>query len=144
MRKGGGDLVIGTQCVMIDEAYVHAHPEARTGHFVCLSVRDTGHGMDAATLARIFEPFFTTKDIGKGTGLGLATIYGIVKQHQGWVEVESEVGEGTTFKVYFAASCKAPPRPIFGPPQEAPGGDETILLVEDEPALTTSICCSRT
>jgi PAS domain S-box-containing protein len=131
----GGDLCIGTRYLAIDEAYVHAHPEARTGHFVCLSVSDTGHGMDAATLARIFEPFFTTKDIGKGTGLGLATIYGIVKQHQGWVEVESEVGEGTTFKVYLPVSCKGAVGQILHRPKDVPGGDETILVVEDEPAL---------
>ena len=134
MRRGG-DLVLGTRCVEIDGTYVHSHPEARAGHFVCLTVSDTGHGMDAATLARIFEPFFTTKDVGKGTGLGLATIYGIVKQHQGWVEVESEVGEGTAFKIYVPASCKAMPHDTARPAREVPGGDETILVVEDEPAL---------
>jgi nitrogen-specific signal transduction histidine kinase/ActR/RegA family two-component response regulator len=131
----GGDLVIGTSCVHVDESYVHSHPEARTGYFVCLSMRDTGHGMDAATLARIFEPFFTTKDIGKGTGLGLATIYGIVKQHQGWVEVASQVGEGTIFKIYFPVSCKAAASARLDRPRHVPGGDETILVVEDEPAL---------
>ncbi|HXG46396.1 MAG TPA: response regulator [Methylomirabilota bacterium] len=131
----GGDLTIGTRCVAIDETYAAAHPEARLGYFVCLSVTDTGHGMDAATKARIFEPFFTTKEVGKGTGLGLATIYGIVKQHEGWIEVESEVGEGTEFRIFLAASCHASRSSSLEKPQDVPGGDETILVVEDEPAL---------
>src|SRR5205814_8638740 len=109
--------------------------EARKGYFVGLSVSDTGHGMEQATLARIFEPFFTTKEIGKGTGLGLATVYGIVKQHQGWIEVESQVGQGTTFKIYIPAKSKARLTPDGKQSQEIPGGDETILVVEDEVAL---------
>jgi CheY-like chemotaxis protein len=98
-------------------------------------VSDTGHGMDSMTLARIFEPFFTTKEIGKGTGLGLATVYGIVQQHQGWVEVESQVGQGTTFKVFLPIATKAAPKDRAAKSADVPGGDETILVVEDEPAL---------
>src|SRR5438874_9150995 len=103
----GGTLTLHTFTGDIDDAYVQRQPEARKGYFVGLSVSDTGHGMEQATLARIFEPFFTTKEIGKGTGLGLATVYGIVKQHQGWIEVESQVGQGTTFKIYIPAKSKA-------------------------------------
>jgi PAS domain S-box-containing protein len=134
----GGRLTVSTATVTIDEAYVRQQPEARPGSFVCLSVTDTGCGMSKETLARIFEPFFTTKDVGKGTGLGLATVYGIVKQHQGWAEVSSQLGVGTTFRVYFPASTK--PLEVSGAdrpasPQAVRGRHETILLVEDEPVL---------
>ncbi|HTJ00463.1 MAG TPA: response regulator [Dongiaceae bacterium] len=132
----GGQLLVTTRAVEIDAEYVRNHPEARPGQFVCLSVRDTGCGIDPKTLGRIFEPFFSTKEVGQGTGLGLATVYGIVKQHQGWIEVTSTVGAGTTFKIYFPASkagaADAEPNQS---PQELRGGTETILLVEDEPAL---------
>jgi len=99
-------------------------------------VEDTGCGMDAATLKSIFEPFSTTKDVGKGTGLGLATVYGIVKQHLGWIEVTSAVGEGTRFSVFLPQAAKKPG--ALGPaekPAKLLGGTETILLVEDEPAV---------
>ncbi|HEY0455242.1 MAG TPA: PAS domain S-box protein, partial [Verrucomicrobiae bacterium] len=132
----GGRLVISTSVASLDEAYVQQHPEARPGQFVCLTVRDTGCGMGKETLARIFEPFFTTKDVGKGTGLGLATVYGIVKQHQGWVEVNSDLSLGTTFKIYLPET-KKPIEPLDKTPLQANvrGGNETILLVEDEPVL---------
>jgi len=133
----GGTLTISTHPVEINDAYVQTHPEARLGAFVCLRVSDTGSGMDAATMTRIFEPFFTTKEVGKGTGLGLATVYGIVKQHEGWIEVGSEVGKGSTFNVFLPASSE----PIKAQPHESPvnaavrGGEETILVVEDELVL---------
>src|SRR5204863_2466179 len=111
------------------------HPEAREGSFICLGVSDSGHGMDARTLSRIFEPFFTTKEVGKGTGLGLATVYGIVAQHQGWIEVESQVGQGTTFKVFLPQATKAALKEAADRPKVIPGGNETILLVEDETPL---------
>jgi two-component system, cell cycle sensor histidine kinase and response regulator CckA len=133
----GGTLTISTNPVEMNDAYVQTHPEARLGAFVCLRVSDTGCGMDPATMARIFEPFFTTKEVGKGTGLGLATVYGIVKQHEGWVEVSSEPGHGTTFNVFFPASSepvKAPP-PEVAQTTEVRGGHETILVVEDELVL---------
>jgi signal transduction histidine kinase/CheY-like chemotaxis protein len=133
----GGTLTITTDAVEVDEAYAQKHPESRPGSFVCLEVTDTGCGMDPATIARIFEPFFTTKEVGKGTGLGLATVYGIVKQHNGWIEVISEVRRGASFRVFFPASHKkAEPRTIDGGGAiEVRGGKETILIVEDEPVL---------
>jgi two-component system cell cycle sensor histidine kinase/response regulator CckA len=133
----GGQLLITTSTVQIDEAYVQQHHESRAGDFICLAVTDTGVGMARETLSKIFEPFFTTKEVGKGTGLGLATVYGIVKQHQGWIEVMSEVGIGTTFKIYFPRTN----RPMelaeksSSPNDKVQGGHETILLVEDEPVL---------
>ena len=132
----GGELTISTFAVEVNNAFVRLHPDARTGLFVCLRVSDTGCGMDAATLSRIFEPFFTTKPVGKGTGLGLATVYGIVKQHQGWIEVTSQVGQGSTFNIFIPASA----RPIEAPggqltTEAVRGGNETILVVEDEPVL---------
>jgi len=129
----GGQLSVRIAIVDVNESHVQRHPEARMGRFVCVSKADTGSGIPPENLSRIFEPFFTTKEVGKGTGLGLATVYGIVKQHQGWVEVESTVGKGTTFRIYI---------PHVGEEQtqaEKPttqivirGGTETILLVEDE------------
>jgi CheY-like chemotaxis protein len=138
----GGKLIISTSSVEIASTYVLQHPEARAGRFVCLKVTDTGSGMSKDTLNRIFEPFFTTKEVGKGTGLGLATVYGIVKQHQGWVEVESELGKGTTFQVFIPATEKSSETSFMkSAPKPAPkGGHETILLVEDEPVLRELAC----
>ena len=133
----GGKLFINTTSVTIDEAYAQQHADSRPGDFVCLTVRDTGCGMDRKTLDRIFEPFFSTKEVGKGTGLGLATVYGIVKQHDGWIEVSSEVGVGTTFKIYFPAVQRNTESASEVPTSSEPvrGGRETILVVEDEPVL---------
>jgi signal transduction histidine kinase/CheY-like chemotaxis protein len=133
----GGRLTIGIDIVTIDDDYVKSHADARAGQFVRMRVTDTGTGMDDATLHRIFEPFFTTKEVGKGTGLGLATVYGIVKQHEGWLEVSSEPNKGTTFDVFFPSSGKilAPKKQKAIPQETAPGGTETILIVEDEPVL---------
>jgi len=133
----GGKLTIGLDTVTIDDGYAKAHADARAGRFIRLRVTDTGIGMDVPTLHRIFEPFFTTKEVGKGTGLGLATVYGIVNQHEGWIEVNSEPGKGSTFDVFIPASDKVippkTPKPV--PVDATTGGSETILIVEDEPVL---------
>ncbi|MBI3849400.1 MAG: response regulator [Verrucomicrobia bacterium] len=135
----GGNLVINTRAQEIDAAYVQQNPEAQAGDFVCLSVSDTGCGMDAETLSHIFEPFFTTKEVGRGTGLGLSTVYGIVKQHQGWVEATSEPGQGALFKIFLPASSEGA-EPLLDKttppaPPAARGGLETVLVVEDETPL---------
>ncbi len=134
---GGGQLSIRISVAYVDVKYRPYHPESRSGTFVCLSVVDNGCGIAPENLRRIFEPFFTTKGVGKGTGLGLATVYGIVKQHQGWVEVQSETDKGAAFHVYLPASTGTDPDPAVAPeqkPAEQPvrGGKETILVVEDE------------
>jgi CheY-like chemotaxis protein len=132
----GGQLYVVTEKASLDEAHVRVNPEARAGEFVCLTVRDTGSGIAAEHLPRIFEPFFTTKEVGKGTGLGLATVYGIVKQHQGWVEVSSYAGAGTTFKVFLPATvASATTAEAQATEVELCGGTETILLVEDDEAV---------
>jgi CheY-like chemotaxis protein len=118
-----------------------AHPEVRPGQFVCLSATDNGCGIAPENLRRIFEPFFTTKEVGKGTGLGLATVYGIVKQHHGWIEVESEPDQGTAFRVYLPC-CKKADGPVDDEPETRPirGGTETILVVEDEAPVRDLTC----
>jgi signal transduction histidine kinase/ligand-binding sensor domain-containing protein/ActR/RegA family two-component response regulator len=137
MTPKGGLLLIETRLRTLTESDARANPEARPGSFVCLSVTDTGCGMDEGVLQHIFEPFFTTKEVNKGTGLGLATVYGIVKQHHGWVEVASRVGSGSTFSVFLpsrVAPDAAEPGPLV---EHAYGGKETILLVEDERTVRT-------
>ncbi len=128
----GGQLGIRLNVMDVGEPYTVHHPDARSGKFVCISVTDTGTGIAPENLPRIFEPFFTTKAVGKGTGLGLATVYGIVKQHQGWIELESHLGKGTTFRIFIPragadAAIEKPTTAIT-----VRGGSESILLVEDE------------
>lgn len=133
----GGALTLETTVVAFETTREPGapHPEARAGRFACLRVTDTGSGMAPDVLAHLFEPFFTTKDVGKGTGLGLATVHGIVHQHQGWIEVESTVGRGSTFVVYLplAAPPAATPAPALTMPVRT--GCGTILFVEDEAAV---------
>ncbi len=132
----GGELFIRSTATEITQARAQQNPEARVGRFVCLTVADTGAGMDAQVLGRIFEPFFTTKEVGKGTGLGLATVYGIVKLHRGWIEVSSEVNKGSAFNVFLPATPKPAHTPSAKPKEmEIRGGNEGLLLVEDEAEL---------
>ena len=136
----GGHLIIQTAGMEFDEFVVSQMPLARPGSFVCLSVSDSGCGIPPEILPKIFEPFFTTKDIGKGTGLGLATVFGIVQQHQGWINVYSEVNHGTTFRIYLPRLAKNAISKISQPAlAEMRGGQETILLVEDDPSLRLSV-----
>lgn len=131
-----GTITIATSNVELDENYVREHEPTIPGEYVLLSVRDTGSGMDEATKARIFEPFFTTKEPGKGTGLGLASVYGIVKQSNGYVWVYSEPGQGTTFKLYFPrVQADVEPLNIAPAKPAITRGNETIVLVEDEATL---------
>ena len=131
---GGGRLTVKTQNVEIDEEFCRIHAYGLVGNYVLLTISDSGEGMDATTLRHIFEPFFTTKELGRGTGLGLSTVYGIVKQHAGFIDVSSELGQGTTFRVYFPASSGIP-QPRATVASEASGGTETILLAEDDDGL---------
>ncbi len=132
----GGRLTISTIVLRVGEAHQRRNSEAHSGDHVCLTVTDTGSGMDATVLGHIFEPFFTTKAVGKGTGLGLATAFGIVKQHSGWIEVESHVGSGTTFKVFLPV-CGRPVQAIQAATSLIPiqPGTGTVLVAEDEKAL---------
>jgi signal transduction histidine kinase/CheY-like chemotaxis protein len=127
---GGGDLYLGTDDVDIDENFIKPY-RVEPGSYVCITVSDNGLGMDKATQQRIFEPFFTTKKMGRGTGLGLASAYGIIKNHGGFIEVESEAGEGASFHIYLPASDKQviDETDAF---EEVLKGNETILLVDDE------------
>jgi two-component system, cell cycle sensor histidine kinase and response regulator CckA len=132
---GGGKLIVETQSSELDQAYAATHSEVAAGSYVQIAMTDTGCGMSKETLEHIFEPFFTTKEPGKGTGLGLATVYGIVKQSSGHITVYSEPGVGTTFKIYFPSLDKSVPLPVSQPLAAAPKGEGTVLLVEDESAL---------
>ena len=131
----GGRLVIKTENVTLDKDFVSSHLGAVPGSYLLLTVSDTGRGMDRETMEHIFEPFFTTKKFGKGTGLGLASVYGIVKRHGGYINCYSEPGQGTLFKIYLPASGQDEgeiAREAETPPR---GGNETILVVDDEEAI---------
>jgi CheY-like chemotaxis protein len=132
----GGRLIVSTGVVIFPEATGRGPEQSRPGEFVCLTVSDTGTGIDPEILPHIFEPFFTTKEVGKGTGLGLATVYGVMQQHEGWVSVESVPGQSTTFRAYFPRLTSANPEaPSGAATEQIRGGHEVILLVEDEWAV---------
>jgi CheY-like chemotaxis protein len=131
----GGQVSITTSVETIHRAPMPMDPEERSGDYVCLTFSDNGTGMDTQILGRIFEPFFTTKPVGKGTGLGLSTVFGIVRQHRGWVEVESKPNQGTTFRVYFPASQQAAEKTEPVVDTVLRSGRETVLVAEDEDDL---------
>jgi signal transduction histidine kinase/ActR/RegA family two-component response regulator len=134
--SSGGQLTIRAGQAAFTAADVSSQAERRAGPFIRLSVSDTGSGMDNAVVQHLFEPFFTTKEVGKGMGLGLATVHGMVTQHQGWIEVKSEVGKGTTFDIYFPIAAR-PARKVEAEPaaSASSAGKETVLIVEDEEML---------
>jgi two-component system, cell cycle sensor histidine kinase and response regulator CckA len=137
----GGKLTIETQKLKVDQGYALARPPLKAGQYVQLAVTDTGHGMDAATKSRIFEPFFTTKEPGKGTGLGLATVYGVVRQSGGFIWVETSPGNGARFEIYLPLSVeKEEAVSLERAPGRARRGSETILVVEDEEGVRALTC----
>jgi two-component system cell cycle sensor histidine kinase/response regulator CckA len=131
----GGRIAVETRTVEISDQMLHLHANSKPGRFVLLSVSDTGIGMDPATVDRIFEPFFTTKEMGRGTGLGLATVYGIVKQHEGFINVYSTPGQGTSFHAYFPSRSGRPEVLLAPVMSQTLSGTETILVAEDHSAL---------
>jgi PAS domain S-box-containing protein len=132
----GGKLIVRTENIALDEEYLINHAEVEPGRYVLLTVSDTGQGMDRETMGHIFEPFFTTKEVGKGTGLGLASVYGIVKNHGGYIACYSEIGQGTTFKIYLPAIEPADTdEPKDVGVKQHKGGTETILVVDDENSI---------
>jgi PAS domain S-box-containing protein len=145
MKNGAGLIRITQRTVRLEESAPPPHPALHPGPYVRLSIEDNGNGMDAATLARIFEPFFTTKGPGKGTGLGLAVVHGILQAHDGAVVVQSQPGEGTTFHLYFPAELAAPAHPSTAGPDSIPAGaGQHILVVDDELALAQATSLSLT
>jgi two-component system, cell cycle sensor histidine kinase and response regulator CckA len=137
----GGKLTIETGAANLDEHYAAAHPGTQPGSYVLLSVTATGVGMDAETQTRVFEPFFTTKERGKGTGLGLATAFGIVKQHGGSIWLYSERDKGSTFKIYLPEVKGGTREPVTVAQRNAgPAQGETILVIEDEKAVRELVC----
>jgi CheY-like chemotaxis protein len=137
----GGNLTMGTANAYLDTEYTRTHPEVSPGPYVLLTVSDTGCGMDKETVCRIFDPFFTTKEKGVGTGLGLSTVYGIAKQHQGHIEVYSEPGRGTTFKVYLPRVHEPLEVELKSPAfREERSGTETVLVVEDDEIVRGLAC----
>ena len=138
---GGGTISVRTSNSILDQAQALQRSPMAPGEYVLLSVSDTGHGMDEKTKALIFEPFFTTKEVGKGTGLGLATVYGVVKQSGGFIWVESSPGKGTTFEIYLPkAQGKPSELEKEAKPLSSSRGSETILVVEDESGVRELAC----
>lgn len=128
----GGSLTIRTEPVVMDDEFIRAHGYGKPGNYALLSVKDSGRGMDQKTKENIFEPFFTTKEVGKGTGLGLSIVYGIVKQHNGYIVCDSEPGKGTTFKIYLPVVRRDHEKTEAAARPPAPGGTETVLVAEDD------------
>jgi CheY-like chemotaxis protein len=129
----GGTLTVTTEVVDLDSEFIKMHGYGKVGRYVLIVIQDTGHGMDEKTRERIFEPFFTTKEVGRGTGLGLAMVYGIVKQHEGYINVYSETGKGTAFKIYLPVIKSAVEEEELPLPDSLPKrGTETILIAEDD------------
>jgi len=135
MPESGGKLTIETRNITLDEEYCRMHLESKPGQYVMISVSDTGHGMTQETVQHIFEPFFTTKGAGKGTGLGLAMVYGIMKHHEGFINCKSEPNKGTTFRIYFPVVSMELEEDLEQESAVPQGGSETILLVDDEESL---------
>jgi CheY-like chemotaxis protein len=136
MQDSGGLLEISLHAVEVDKTFATHHPPLHPGPHVRITIRDTGHGMDAKTLERIFEPFFTTKNVGEGTGMGLAVAHGIVTSHGGAIVVQSKPGAGTTVALYFprlSETAKVPDNPA----EPIPQGNERLLLIDDEEMLAT-------
>ncbi|MEN8209882.1 MAG: ATP-binding protein, partial [Candidatus Fermentibacteria bacterium] len=131
----GGSITIETENVLITEEYSRTHPVNLQGHFVLVSITDTGCGMSEETCSKIFEPYFTTKGIGMGSGLGLITAFGIIDQHNGFITVKSELGKGSTFKIYLPVAEQCNEKAGTSINSKAAGGTETILLAEDDEAV---------
>jgi CheY-like chemotaxis protein len=137
----GGTLTIETAAVDLDDSPAREQDDRSSGPHVMLAISDTGHGMDRQTLEHIFEPFFTTKSRDRGSGLGLSTVYGIVKQHGGSIQVDSSPGRGSTFRIYLPREAAgASLRDSIPAEFDAPGGEETLLVVEDDEAVRQTIC----
>jgi len=138
---GGGQLGLETGRARIDDEFIRQHGYGKRGEYLLVTVSDTGQGMDAETRRRAFEPFFTTKEVGRGTGLGLASVYGIVKQHGGFIALDSSPGQGATFRIYLPL-VEGAPRPLAaaGRELEPRGGRETVLVAEDDPAVRSLTC----
>lgn len=139
MEGKPGLLIVDLDYFRPDEDFLESHPDFHPAPYARLTVADTGHGMDAGTLARIFEPFFTTKAVGKGTGLGLSVVHGIVQAHNGAITVDSEIGHGSTFRIHFPGQEKMVPPPIAADSLVLGGAGQSILLLDDEPSLTAAL-----
>src|SRR5476649_2158860 len=135
----GGKLLIETRNVTLDDDYVARNPDAATGDYAMLAITDTGNGMPPHVLAKVFEPFFTTKGVGKGTGLGLSMVYGFITQSDGHIKIESEVGRGTSFKLYLPRNDGPKEETVVRQTSALPGGTERILVVEDDAQVRSNV-----